>query len=69
MWGKVVSWAKNLNMTPSEVLWDMSYENLLMYSAATPQYDDEKAPEWDASKDASDPANNDGMTDEEEYVR
>lgn len=64
-----MSWAKNLNMTPREVLWEMSYENLLMYSAATPQYDDERAPEWDTSKDASDPANNNGMTEEEEYVR
>lgn len=69
MWGKIVSWAKNLNMTPMEVLHEISYENLIMYSAATPQYDDEKEPEWDATKDASDPDNFKGEDDEEEYVR
>lgn len=56
-------------MTPNEVLWDISYDNIIMYSAATPQYDDKKEPEWDATKDASNPGNFNDITDEEEYVR
>lgn len=64
-----MSWAKNLNMTPMEVLYEISYENLIMYSAATPQYDDEKEPEWDSTKDANNPDNFKERGDEEEYVR
>ncbi len=41
----------------------MSYENLLLYSAATPQYDDEKD-YWDESIDANDPGNFADGTDE-----
>lgn len=55
-------------MTPREVLYDISYENLLMYGAATPQYDDEKEPEWDESKDASNPDNFKDETDEEVFI-
>lgn len=66
MWGKIVSWSKNLNMTPREVVWEISYENLIMLSAATPQYDDEKE-DWDATKDASSPGTI-SMTEEEEYI-
>ena len=69
IWGKIVSWGKNLNMTPREILYDISYENLIMYSAATPQYDDEREPEWDATKDASNPDNFVEQGDEEVYVR
>ncbi|MBQ7854515.1 MAG: hypothetical protein IJ352_05760 [Muribaculaceae bacterium] len=56
-------------MTPKDVIWNISYENLIMLGAATPQYDDEKEPEWDASKDASNPDNWINENDEEEYVR
>ena len=37
----------------------MSYENLLLYSAATPGYDDVKEEEdtWDESLDANNPDN------------
>lgn len=45
----------------------MSYENLLLYSAATPQYDDEKD-DWDKSIDANDPNNFNNST-EEVFVR
>lgn len=34
----------------------MSYRNLLLYSAATPQYDDEKDT-WDKKLDANNPDN------------
>lgn len=39
------------------VLYNVSYRNLLLYSAATPQFDDEKSPKWDTSKDANNPDN------------
>ena len=39
------------------MLYNVSYRNLLLYSAATPQFDDEKSPKWDASKDANNPDN------------
>ena len=38
------------------VLYEMSYRNLLLYSSATPQYDDEKST-WDSSLDANNPDN------------
>lgn len=53
----IYSWAKNLGVTPETVLYEMSYRNLLLYSAATPQFDDEKKSKWDASKDANNPDN------------
>ena len=47
----------------------MSYENLLLYTAATPQYDDEKD-EWDDSIDANNPDNfKNTNEEEEEFVR
>lgn len=52
----IYSWAKNLNTTPEHVLYEMGYLNLLMYSAATPRYDDEKD-DWDPSIDANNPDN------------
>lgn len=65
-----MSWSKNLNMAPKEVIWDISYENLILLGAATPQYDDEKEEEWDSSKDASEPGNFAiNENEEEEYVR
>jgi hypothetical protein len=50
----IIGWAKNLNVSPEHVIYDMSYENLLLYSAATPLYDDEKD-NWDDSIDANNP--------------
>lgn len=46
----------------------MSYENLLLYSAATPMYDDEKD-EWDKSLDANDPNNFKNKNTDEEFIR
>ena len=43
----------------------MSYQNLLMYSAATPHYDDAKD-DWDDSIDANNPMN--FLSDNEEEV-
>lgn len=65
MWGKIICWAKNLNMTPRDVLWEISYENLIMLNAATPQYDDEKD-NWDPTIDANEPGRFE--IDEEEYI-
>lgn len=57
-------------MSPGEVLYDISYENLLLYSKATPCYDDAKD-DWDASIDANDPGNfnNKDGNEEEVFVR
>lgn len=66
----IYSWAKNLNTTPEHVLYEMSYQNLLMYSAATPHYDDVKD-DWDDSIDANNPDNfnKNNNDDEEEFIR
>ena len=55
----IYSWAKNLGCTVEHVLYDMSYRNLLLYSAATPQFDDEKGKdkEWNPKLDANNPDN------------
>lgn len=63
----ILSWAKNLNVTPDYVLYEMTYENLIMYSAATPQFDDEKD-EWDDSLDANNPDNFKKFNDKEIFV-
>lgn len=65
----IYSWAKNLGVPTDTVLYDMSYRNLLLYSAATPQYDDEKQPEWDASKDANNPDNFKAKGGDEEFIK
>ncbi len=64
----IYSWAKNLNTTPEHILYEMSYENLLMYNAATPHYNDEKD-DWDASIDANNPNNFKNSNEEEIFVR
>jgi len=55
----IYSWAKNLGCSVEHVLYDMSYRNLLLYSAATPQFDDEKGKdkEWNPKLDANNPDN------------
>ena len=55
----MIGWSKAFGSTVDEVLYDMSYRNLIMYSAATPQFDD-VVNEWDESLDANDPNNCDG---------
>ena len=57
----IISWAKNMGVTTEHVLYEMSYANLVIYSAATPHYDDEK---WDSSKDANDIDNFKNLDDE-----
>lgn len=52
-------------MTPDYVLYEMSYENLTLYTAATPQYDDEKD-DWNPALDANNPDNFKDF--EEDYV-
>lgn len=55
-------------MPVQDVLYNISWQNLILYSAATPQYDDEKENEnFDASKDACDPNNFAGSEDEEYF--
>ena len=55
----IYSWAKNLGCTVEHILYDMSYRNLLLYSAATPQFDDEKGEkkDWNPKLDANNPDN------------
>ena len=57
-----------LNTTPEYVLYEMSYENLILFSHAVPVYDDEKEVEWDDSIDANNPDNFNDNNDEEEFV-
>lgn len=65
----IYGWAKLLNTTPGYVLYEMSYENLLMYGYAAPSYDDEEAEEWDDRLDANNPDNfNDNADEEEEFI-
>lgn len=46
----------------------MSYLNCVMYTSATPMYDDEED-NWDDRLDANNPDNFKDNSDEEEYVR
>lgn len=59
----IASWAKNLNEQPERILYEYSYANLLLYGAATPQYDD-KEDTWNPKLDANDPNNFTNITDE-----
>lgn len=63
----ILGWAKNLNVSPDYILYDISYENVIIYTRATPQYDDEKQ-EWDERLDANNPNNFNNDSDEEEFV-
>lgn len=78
----IYSWAKNLGCSVEHVLYDMSYRNLLLYSAATPQFDDEKGKdkEWNPKLDANNPDNfkpaktattdsKDSSKEEEEFIK
>ena len=55
-------------MTLSQVLYEVSYTNLLLYLASLPSYDYDKDDEWDESIDANNTDNqalNNGIIDEE----
>lgn len=61
----MLGWAKNFNATPDYILYGISHENLLLYTKATPYYDDEKD-DWDEALDANNPANFNNSKDNEE---
>ncbi len=65
----ILSAVKGLGLTPDYVLYEMSYANLLLYSAAFPvdedtKESDKKKPLFDASKDANNPNLFKGESDE-----
>ena len=74
IWGVIYGWAQALHVTPDYILHDISYENLLLYSQASPSYSTNKTQEeeWDDSIDANNPENFKSKTDnddeEEEFV-
>ena len=67
IWGSVIGWSKSLGVTVEHVLYEMSYMNCVLYSAALPHYDD-IADSWDPLKDGNDPSNFNNDV-EETYVR
>lgn len=62
----ILGWAKTLNTSPEYVLYEISYENMVLYTKAMPYYDDEKD-DWDDSIDANNP-NNFNNYDKEVFV-
>lgn len=59
--------AKSLNIPPEAVLYDYSFANLMLYSAALPHYDDEddgeQKQDFNTHLDANDPNNFTNLTD------
>ena len=55
----IYGWAQALHATPDYILHGISYENLLLYSQASPSYNTDKKQEeeWDDSIDANNPDN------------
>lgn len=53
----ILGMCKNLKVTPDYILYNMTYENLLLYGYATPVYDPDDKEEFDESIDANDPKN------------
>jgi hypothetical protein len=51
----VLGMCKNIGCTPDHVLYEMTYENLIMYGYATPVYDPDDKNDWDESIDANNP--------------
>lgn len=48
--------ASNLGVTPDYILYEVTWENLILYGYATPSYLDEDSKEdWDPSLDANNP--------------
>lgn len=73
----IYGWAQALHATPDYILHGISYENLLLYSQASPSYNTDKKQEeeWDESIDANNPENfksknykDDNDDEEEEYI-
>jgi len=64
----VLGITKTLNCTVDYALYEISYQNALMYARAMPMYDDEKEessnPLYDDSKDACNPDNFNDFEDE-----
>ena len=52
----ILSWCKILHCSQDVVLYDISFANLALYSAAMPRFDDKKD-EWDDKLDACNPDN------------
>ena len=50
------------------MLYEYSYQNLMLYAAATPAFDDEEDT-WNPEKDWNNPSNNTDTTDEEEFIK
>lgn len=57
IWALVLGMVKLLGVSPDYVLWEMSWENLVLYSHACPAYGRVDDGGWDTSKDANDPVN------------
>lgn len=50
----ILGMCKNIGCTPDYVLYEMTYENLIMYGYATPSYDPDEQ-DWDEDIDANNP--------------
>ena len=59
IWGRVVSWAKFFRVAPDYILNEISYQNLLLYTTAYPEFntDKENGKNTDPKKDANNPDN------------
>lgn len=62
--------AKSFGVSFDYVLYDLSYDNLLLYGFATPSYNSKKKTEepWDDSIDANNPDNFNNGNEEDEFV-
>ena len=49
MWATVGSWAKYWQIAPEQVLYDISYANILLYGKATPSYDTDSPSDTDTT--------------------
>lgn len=72
MWATILGICRTFNVTPEYALYEMSYQNAIMYARAVPMpYDkseDADKPLFDESLDACNPANFEDF-DNEEIVR
>ena len=53
--------AKEYNLSPDYVLYDMSYANLIMYNAVLPSYDTESKDKKEEVINADDPRNREAV--------
>lgn len=67
IWATVLGVAKTFQVDVRYALYEISYENVVMYSKSLPSYDSQKddAPLYDDSKDA---CNDIDLTDDEEII-